>query len=445
MPNFSEIYSVIKDDDMDSVRSLLKQGFDINSKDFQGFTPLMYSVMRGSRPFKDVKIEEPLIDVSQTVETLINLGANPQDINKSGLSSLGISLQEGQFNATRVLLQNGAFNPDNDDCHDLLRLIAGFYAYEIQNMPEARSSMLKNLNDATNWLIAYGASIMQSNTSLNYIVDHQFKSTLMGCTQNPIIMLTALANILFECGKAIESEANLEFTLAYEVSQSLKLHNLFIMIQKAKDNSAELNTVLDLDYLYLPIEKPTLAQALQYEGFDEVPRLPIDTVGNFVREEIHNAQNLKSIFILLREAERMHNSFLKLEQLDTGIKDLLSKLKDLDTLSLIQCIKTVLAEKKAEYLAKWSIKNDTSTTFEVKSNIPDDVVNNIAEFLPHKIFGIVATSGKNVLPQICVRIMDGCIQNGLPQESENSISDSSAESHNNLESQDVIGKVIEES
>ncbi|AVP87837.1 hypothetical protein phytr_9080 [Candidatus Phycorickettsia trachydisci] len=441
MPNVSEIYSAIKDDDMDAVRSLLKQGVDINSKDSEGFTPLMYSVMRGSRPFRDVKIEEPLIDVSQTVETLINLGANPQDIDKSGLSSLGISLQEGQFNAIRVLLQNGAFNPDNEDYHELLRLIAGFYDYEIRHMPEARSSMLKNLNDATNWLIAYGASIMQSNTSLNYIIDHQCKSTLMGCTQNPIIMLTSLANVLFECEKVIKSEANLEFTLAYEVSESLKLHNLFIMIQKAKDNPAELNKVLDLDYLYLPIEEPTLAQALQYEGFDEVPRLPIDTVGNFVREEMQNAQNLKSMFILLLEVERMHNSLLKLEKLDTNINSLLSELSDLDTLSLIQYVKAVLAEKKGKYLIKWSTQNDAPSQTDSSLKIPNDVISNIAEFLPHKIFGIVAASGKNALSQICVGIMNNALGNDIP---ETSTAHSDIESFNDSELQDITGKLAEQ-
>ncbi len=100
----------------------------------------------------------------------------------------------------------------------------------------------------------------------------------------------------------------------------------------------------------------------------------------------------------------MDSSSEKLRPLHLTIQESLNKLTSIDTKLIISQAQDVLGDQKAKYL----IHRGQKTKLEIKYNLPDTALANVAAFAPH--FYAIATASKNALPQICSKIFENKFQ-----------------------------------
>ena len=84
-------YAAIRANDLTRLTALLAQGADVNSKDTQGITPLMYAAWVGS---------------AGAMKTLLDRGADPNLVNSQGSTALMMSVTE--LPKVQLLISHGA-------------------------------------------------------------------------------------------------------------------------------------------------------------------------------------------------------------------------------------------------------------------------------------------------------------------------------------------------
>ncbi len=87
------IFKAARDGDDDRVRSLIRQGVDINATDSYGFTPLMWAAYEGQ---------------TDTAEILLKAGAHLTMTNRDGDTALMIAADKGHLDMVKLLFKHGA-------------------------------------------------------------------------------------------------------------------------------------------------------------------------------------------------------------------------------------------------------------------------------------------------------------------------------------------------
>jgi len=123
-----DLISAVRHGDRDGLAALLKTGVDVNAKEADGSTALMWASYR---------------DDDESAALLIQAGANPNIANELGATALWAASMNGSASMTRRLLQAGA-NPN-------LALLAG----ETPVMVASRSGSA----DVVELLLANGANV----------------------------------------------------------------------------------------------------------------------------------------------------------------------------------------------------------------------------------------------------------------------------------------------
>lgn len=114
-----------RDGEVEEVKQLLVEGADIEAKDADGFTPLMWASTNGHREVVEILIDKgadvnatsiqgysPLSEASfsghaEVLVILIQAGADINQQDREGWSSLHLAVREGQLTIAKVLLMNG--------------------------------------------------------------------------------------------------------------------------------------------------------------------------------------------------------------------------------------------------------------------------------------------------------------------------------------------------
>ena len=87
------IFKAARDGDDDQVRSLIRQGVDVNASDSYGFTPLMWAAYEGQ---------------TDTAEILLKAGAHVTMTNRDGDNALMIASDKGHLDMVKLLFRHGA-------------------------------------------------------------------------------------------------------------------------------------------------------------------------------------------------------------------------------------------------------------------------------------------------------------------------------------------------
>ncbi len=87
------IFKASRDGDDDQVRSLIRQGVDVNASDSYGFTPLMWAAYEGQ---------------TDTAEILLKAGAHVTMTNRDGDNALMIASDKGHLDMVKLLFRHGA-------------------------------------------------------------------------------------------------------------------------------------------------------------------------------------------------------------------------------------------------------------------------------------------------------------------------------------------------
>jgi|GEM_PF-424261 len=88
-----DLIAAAREDRLDPMEELVRQGANINATDDDGWTPLMYAVSA---------------DHKETAVSLLKHGATPDALNHRGLSALMIACMKGHKSMVDLLLKNGA-------------------------------------------------------------------------------------------------------------------------------------------------------------------------------------------------------------------------------------------------------------------------------------------------------------------------------------------------
>jgi ankyrin repeat protein len=120
-----DFYSAIRANDMARLRSLAREGSDINTRDRRGETPLMYAAAAGSLEAMEFLVEKGAdVNVQNAfgstaliwsatdlakIKLLLAHGANPNTATKRGRTALLVAaMSDGSAGIVRLLIQNGA-------------------------------------------------------------------------------------------------------------------------------------------------------------------------------------------------------------------------------------------------------------------------------------------------------------------------------------------------
>ena len=98
------LINAIKEGDVIKVRNLVKKGVNVNYKNEEGFTPLMYSAVTG---------------IASITEVLLEAGSNIEETNNRGLTALALALFNGSYDVYDILCDANA----NKEIIDKLRLV----------------------------------------------------------------------------------------------------------------------------------------------------------------------------------------------------------------------------------------------------------------------------------------------------------------------------------
>ena len=141
--NNQDIFTYIKNDDIESVKNYIKSGYDLNIKDRYGHTPLINSTFNN-----EIKIIKLLLDAGADIdkqdnngdtaliwaaeynieifELLLNAGANINIQNVEGSTALIAATYSGNIEVVKLLLNSGA-DIDKQDENGYTALIHAAY------------------------------------------------------------------------------------------------------------------------------------------------------------------------------------------------------------------------------------------------------------------------------------------------------------------------------
>ncbi|AVP87273.1 hypothetical protein phytr_3190 [Candidatus Phycorickettsia trachydisci] len=368
------------------LRLLLDSGADMEVKDSQGRTPLFYAVIRGN---------------IQTIEFLTNKGGNIHSKDNDGRTMLFYAIANREYKTAKYLLKLGALEA-NDSSLQVLTAEAQRYLSLLKNQHPDHPKIVQrliNLDDISNWLIAYGAGVMLEPSIARFISTHQLKMTLADCTDNQIIKFTSLANIIFESWKALE-----DHSMSFNPNFTESIADIICTVDLICDPSDYLNSSNEIscnnEFATQPVEN-SLEKFIENRLTNTRPILNIKQLFTFIDKQLQEAKSPKQVQHILNEIKQMSLSLNKLKSLDLTLQESLKRLADINTEFAIKKAQEVLGDKKAQYLTNQGKK---AMSMALKYNLPDAALANVIAFSPH--FFAIATASKNALPQICSKIFE---------------------------------------
>jgi len=364
------------------LRLLLDAGADLESQDLEGRTPLFYAVMHGN---------------CEIIEFLVNRGANIHHKDNEGQTLLFYAIINREHEIAKCLLKLGAFD-SNDNLLRMLAQEAQTYLSLLKNQHTDHQKIIQrliNLDDISNWLIAYGAKIKSDPLITSFISTHQLKMTFFDCTDNQIIKFTSIANILFESWQAFKTHPiNLNLNFMENVA------NIICIIDLICTNTNHLNLLYN-KFCNNRFTYQAFKNLIENEVTNNPPTLDIKRLSLFIDKELQGAKSPKQAYYTLNEIKQMILSLKKLNHLDLTLQESLKRFTEIDTKPMLKKAKDMLGDKKAHYLANQGKK---AALIGLKYELPDNALANVAGFAPH--FYAIATASKNALPQICSKILE---------------------------------------
>jgi len=373
------------------LRLLLDAGANMEAKDSQGHTPIFYAVMRGN---------------FYTIEFLTNKGADIHCKDNDGQTLLFCAIANRKYEIAKYLLKLGVFET-KDPSLRILTQEAQIYLSLLKNQhPDHQkiAQRLVNLDDMSNWLIAYGAKIMLDPLIAKFISIHQLKMTLADCTDNQIIKFISLANIIFETWQALE-----DHSISFNPNFTQSIANIICTVDLLCDTTDHLNSLNNISFDNRSKSQfidNSQEKFIENRFIDTHPTLDIKQLLTFIEKELQEAESPKQAYYILNQVKQMALSIEKLNYLDLTLQKSLKRLAEINTEFAIKKAQDVLGDKKAQYLANQGKK---ALSKEFKYNLPDVALSSVAGFSPH--FYAIATTSKNALPQICSKIFENKLDN----------------------------------
>ncbi len=126
--------------DIETFQTISLDRFDINEKDYRGYSPLMLAVCSGQREFS---------------RYLLGLGADPNSIDNSGNSILMKAAVKGHYEIIKHLIKAGAdvsyTNPEGESALDFAKISGRFEAVEVIKSHTTVVEEFKFLDGLKNW------------------------------------------------------------------------------------------------------------------------------------------------------------------------------------------------------------------------------------------------------------------------------------------------------
>ena len=155
----NELVEAIKSGNTISVKSLLKEGANVNYQSYKGYTPLILSAIYGK---------------TNILNILIDAGANPNINDQNGQSPLAHSLINKNNDCIKILIEKGAsFNPADDNFNEI-------YNYSLQNNDIILLNLcVKNNKNLESQVYNYYIDKIKSYYGADNIVNSAFYAKLL--------------------------------------------------------------------------------------------------------------------------------------------------------------------------------------------------------------------------------------------------------------------------
>ena len=259
--NPNELTQAVRNNDIAKVEELIKQGFDVNKKDDQGFTPLIISAGLGN---------------AKIVKLLIDAGA---DVNlcesQMGASPLHKAAQSGSVEIAEMLIAKGAvIDFQNSSLGHTPLMDAIWHEKEDLVKDLLKKGAKTDIVASDTWTVFTAANKSNDRTKYRAIL------TTAGAVEQPATPQTNDPNLeLFNAVKANDLAKVKELIKKGGIDLNQRANGLTPLLRAAIDGSTDIVKVLleagaDLNAIDLKM-KSTAAHKAAYMGRPEVMKLLI--------------------------------------------------------------------------------------------------------------------------------------------------------------------------